>query len=343
MTTSDKKGVDTKGFNVVLQYRNQLPFSQSGPYFEKLDLNSFLPGIRGEMDYRPSTLERKYVWQPSMDPFVGMRPNLVDQDDLLRSVSSGPLDSSDKRILFSQKQQTQLVSSSGARGVSQDQKPFWLRNTTYLENNPFNRAQNANEEETYQKSRNQRKGTSVTHKDMLSVEFIEASFADVERTVENLVKQSSSKKRKLIETVPLLPDNAVSKKRVRSLSLARFDEDISQLRQVDQIEGGTVLANESVITNIRLAENEDFKRQGFFLSTLVAPTNHQDEKAVDRKLYQWLRDYRMEVQEVNMEDSFLLVLSEDGECLYTPVLSRAEMRIIPFESSNPHDCIIVRD
>jgi hypothetical protein len=131
---------DTKDFTVNFQFRNTLPNPMAGPFFQKMEMLTFLP----HLEYKIPSLESKYLWKPVADPFVGIKVDFPDQDSFItkdKTQQPDLMDPADQKLLFSSKKMKRNVANPLKRASSSDEKPFWLRDTTYLENNPFNRAQ----------------------------------------------------------------------------------------------------------------------------------------------------------------------------------------------------------
>lgn len=329
---SVKPKLDTKGFAINLQFQNSLPPSYGHGLYSKVDFNDFNPEDAQVYGRRTSSLEKKHLWEANADPFCGMRPNLVDQDRLLR-YSTDPLDSSDAKLLHSQKQSTTTLGNNGARGVTDDQKPYWLRNTTYLENNPFNKYSNNNEEEAFEAHRETRKRQAV--EDIFDKELVVQSFTKCEEVIKN--EQGPKKKRKVVSVFPIVPDSLLGSV---STVLVRFDEDLSSnLRSAPEAE------HHAMVVNVREPPSRELtKKAGLFHATVVIPTATEgaDRDVSSSTSHRWFRDFRMEMQDVNLDDSFLLVVDRHEKAAkYLPVRARTDMKRLDFHSSIPADVNVV--
>ena len=171
-------------FNCKEKYQNNLPQIPCGPYFRDVNLSL---SFQDFATYKISSLERSYIWQPHLGPDVGIKLNLVDQEAILcPEDKTAVLDPSESRYL----------TGTGERGrVSRvkDEKPAWLRNTTYLDNDLFGSGP--------------RKGVSPRQKKFEMADNIKAqistSFSAVEETLAMLQKKTG---RKLLWSSSVLPD-----------------------------------------------------------------------------------------------------------------------------------------
>jgi len=124
-------------FIIKLKFANNLPNAPSGPFLKSIPYvnNGSYSSLYDNKfpEYRTSTLEKGYTWQPHFGPDLGIQLDLVDQDSILET-DHQTVDQSDLKYL------TGSVDSGRAKLAQLDQsKPLWLRNTTYMENNLFQR------------------------------------------------------------------------------------------------------------------------------------------------------------------------------------------------------------
>eukprot|EP01033_Poteriospumella_lacustris_P009046 gene9047-6498_t len=317
--------LDTKGFNLNIQFQNNLPSTHGHGLYAKVDFADFHPEDALRYGRRTSSLEKKHMWEASADPFCGMKINLVDQDKLLRH-STEPVDSADMKLLYSQKQSTSTLGNNGARGVTDDQKPYWLRNTTYLENNPFNKYSNNNEEEAFEAHRESRKRKVV--EDIFSKEKVAQTFAKCEEVIKS--EGGPRKKGKVVGVFPIVPDALLG---VVSAVLVRFDEDLSSTLSSDKAAN-----RHTMVVNTREPPARELgTKAGVFHSTVVTPARDQDE-ATEGITHQWFRDYRMEMHDANLDDSYLLIVDpQDKTARYLPVRTRTDMKRLEFQQSVPRD------
>jgi hypothetical protein len=366
-------GADEKYPLIINQsYRNNLAVAPAGPFFKRMDLNALMPS---DISYRTSTVERKYVWQPHTNALAGIKLNLVDQESYLvqdRSNEPNLLDPADLRILFDSKKDSKTTTGTKAsKGIDPAQRPFWLRNTTYLENNPFQKNQAVTEEAVQRKNLELKRMRVDSKKDIFSDEYIEASFTIVSAQLEKIQKQNP--KRKLLAAIPVLPlditDKDFESSEKHPYSLVKFDEDIIQLHQLEddlhnhdtnntdssgskQRGSKRFRHEEMIVTNIREPAVHDHRKQGEFHSTVVAPLQQEpedptqeDSQVIEAEYpYAWMRDYRMEVPDTNMNDSFMLIYDPVSQTTgYCAVKSRIGMKKMTYDSSKPHDCKVTRE
>lgn len=348
---------------ISASYRNNLPSAPAGPFFKRMDLAALMPS---EIPYRTSTVERKYVWQPHTNALAGINLNLVDQESYLvpdRSNEANLMDPADQRILYdSRKDSKNTAGTKASKGIDPAQRPFWLRNTTYLENNPFQKNQAVTEEVVQRKNLELKRMRVDSKKDLFSDEYIEASFTIVNAAIEKIQKQNP--KRKLLSVIPVLPlditDKDFGSSDQHPYSLVKFDEELMKLHQLeddlhhdnndDKQRGPKRFRHEEmIVTNIREPVSNDHRKQGEFHSTVVAPLQQEPEDSQEEQVeaeypYAWMRDYRMEVPDTNMNDSFMLIFDPTTQTAgYFAVKSRIGMKKLTYDSSKPHDCKVTRE
>lgn len=341
-------------FAINLKYRNKLPSAPYGPYFKNVDI---LTSLKTELpEYRTSTIEKNYVWQPHLGPFVGINIDLVDQDSILVTDTNQNLHSEDRKYI-------NYVSNDKVKGkktFDQQSKPWWLRNTTYLENNPFNKGSKLSEDDPRTRALELKKKLTNPNLDHYSTEYIDGTFTKVEETVKRLQAQNKDKKT-LVASHPVMPlleenisnINGSDLNRKRLHSLVRFDEDpkvvVNLVSTYDESapKSKKYKIDDSVVTNVR----EPVKKDGVALAkgvdvTLVAPVM-EDETYHQKKsehLYEWVKDYRMEVHQDAANTNFVILLNEEeNQVLYFPVSSRIDMKKLTLENSIPQDCFIIRE
>lgn len=330
-------GKQESQFLFSLKFQNTLPNAPSGPYFKKLRPFAVMDPFKS---YRISSLEKGHVWQPNFGPDLGINFDLVDQESILFHDTAKNRSMQPESYLHetSEKTRTSLAISD---------KPWWLRETTYISNDVF-RAPSKASDDNHSKRTVPLNGTEESD-DASSAQHIERTFETVEKTVENLKKQG---KRKLIYSLPLLPLQYDSEP---TFSIVRFDEDPAQFAADNgENQHANKRINSSIITNFRLAQGQSrLGRQGICESTLVAPLDsssssppQEDQK--EGEFYDWVKDYTMDVQSQQMEDSFLFILDEDedvesgGSVSFAPYAARIEMKKMGFEESTPHECYVSR-
>lgn len=337
-----------KDFLINIKYNNTLPKQQHGPFF-KTDTNPLERTVAGSSKYRMSTLEKNYIWQPHFGPDIGLNLDLIDQDAILHDKSqSVPLDPADKRYLSG------AVEKSRGATLGAEAKPWWLRNTTYMENNLF-------KNKTMVAVKNGEAGAQeeTQYSEPNTLENIENSFGKVVQTVETIRKQAT--KREMLWSIPVLPtDFSEFNMSQNCHSLVRFDEDPQNVveqqlrRDGDPVSSTKRKIEHSIISNIRVSKKPNPKAHKNFDSSLVAPAvgdrEGEDESELD---YRWVKDYRMEPQDMGLDDSFMILIGSD--CVssssnysavraanFFPVSTRIDLKKINFEDATPLQCSVTR-
>ncbi|RYH08995.1 hypothetical protein EON65_40490 [archaeon] len=323
-----------QNFNIKFQYRNSLPPPPCGPYFMPLEILTSLN--QGLPEYRTSSLEKAHVWQPHFGPDLGLKLDLPDMESVLVSDQQHLLDPEDLKYLTA----TQEKGRGKLKDFDQASKPWWLRNTTYLENNPFNMGK-LKDEDLVQKNSEARKRALEAGKDSYDVEAIEESFEVVDKFVESLLAQNPGV---TIEwSLPILPYcNSTGEVSSKKRSLVRFDEDPLQVVNAHGVK--KFRADHAIITNERQVVKDNGKVQDKLLDvTVIAPHADQEENGV----YDWVKDYRMEVKDEDAKDCFLLVQDIGGEgadtVSFVPLVGRIDLHKLPLEKSKPLTATITRD
>lgn len=295
-------------FLIALKYQNDIPSAPCGPYLKNVGMYHDFETC---VEYRTSTLEKGYVWQPHFGPDLGISLDLVDQDLLLsQDKEVQKLDQSDIRYLSS-------IAEKGrgkARQLDQSSKPWWLRNTTYMENNIFNQIPKARVDGL---DAAQRRSKIRNKKDPFSKEGIVESFELVRDTVEDIRRKGKVKR--VMEVLPLAPwiDGSpidpisfLGKKH----SLVRFDEDPQLLsnktaslptkakEEPDENDGKKVKRmriDRGIITNLRQPDKAvEFKKALLPEVSLVAPLA-DDEPSNDKEA----EDSQVESAKTNKESA----------------------------------------
>lgn len=365
----------SKDFQISLKYQNNLPSAPSGPFFKHVGL---FHSFEKFGEYRLSSLEKNHVWQPHFGPDIGLNLDLVDQEAMLIQDQGGipPVpDQADLKYLHG------IVDKGRGKQkqIDQSSKPWWLRNTTYMENNLFNTVINKNHdvESTIKLNEQKRKQMGDVH-DPFSEEFIESSFRLLDKTIADLRRKAKGGVSWEIPLLPLdLPENLQQPDggNDKSYSLVRFDEDplVSLSVDIAKKEGGGSeevdpatkrrRITQAIATNFRQSQNEDLqfgKASSTIEVSLVAPTAADSAGAVAvPRLFEWVRDYRMEVADTRVEDGFLVVIGPvqaadgsgaasanasvpaAGSAGYFAIRSRVDMKKMSAEDSRPHDCTVL--
>lgn len=202
---------DGNDFICIPQFHNTIPSAPSGPYLKNIDQQNRYQDFAV---YKTSSLEKNYIWQPHFGPDLGLRLDLVDQEAILNPISirnEDVIDASEMRLL---KGDAPDRGRGKLRSLEGGEKPWWLRNTTYLENNLYS--------SVVQTSNNDFKRKRDGAVFVSGIETFISSFDSVEVNVKKLGREAREKLGTQIEwSIPVLPSEDVSNYFV----LARFDED----------------------------------------------------------------------------------------------------------------------
>ena len=350
-------------FLISLKYHNNLPNAPSGPFLKNINI---LQSLDEFPEFRTSTLEKGYVWQPHFGLDLGVKLDLVDQDAILfqeKNNAAPILDQSDLKYLTS----TVEKNRGKTKQIDQSSKPWWLRNTTYMENNLYNVGRvKAIAAESAKEISAKKKDNIDYDVDMLSTSYINDSFDLTARTVARLVAENA--KRKVLRDLPVVPmesaDLSVPAFLGKNHSLVRFDEDPVVLATEEGYSSSSSTTapakrrrvDVGVITNLRQAVKSEHTRNAALEVSLVSPlvqttsaeTSNGNGNGKEVR-FGWVKDYRMDIQQSKVNDSFLFVYSVGGESSsgnddsvqYFPIGSRIDMKKMNPEDSLPHECIVV--
>lgn len=292
-----------------LKYQNGLPDAPSGPFFKKISLYHAFEDFA---EYQTSTLEKSFVWKPHLGPDMGLNLDLVDQETMMSIGTHQPIDPKELRYLTAPNDKVR----GKLKQVDQSLKPWWLRNTTYIENNLFNMVDKPREQ----------KRSETKKVNFFSKDYIENSFQSVDKTLESLI--SSNTQRKVVVDLPLLPYSEYDEDQNR-YSLVRFDEEAGQIldsrQQFDELEPSSKKRKfmSSIITNV--SESNGDINSNKFESSLVVPVEEKTDD--DERKYTWVKNYTMEYTTMKPGDNYLVVLDEfDKKSTYYPITSRAELK-----------------
>jgi hypothetical protein len=323
-----------KDFLLSLKYRNSLPCSQSGPYFKTI--GNYVADE--SLQYRISSLEKSYIWQPHFGPDVGLKIDLVDHNTILQDKSSQlPVDIADKKFLVGAIEQS--------NGKVDEEQPWWLRNTTYMENNLFKMKTDMMQAAKTQKLTDE-------EFDPFDPLNIERSFEVVDQTVDELSTRDTS--RKVLWSAAVIPADFSSYNMSENChSLVRFDVDP---RSIAIDSDNNIGANKRrkiencIISNIRAPKTTHAKAAKSFETSLVAPffDDEEDTHVLSQSIkYGWVKDFNMEPQDVGVDDSFVISLrhsSDDGVAFveFFPISTRIDMKKMNTEDSMPFECELTR-
>lgn len=349
-------------FLISLKYHNNLPNAPSGPFLKNINI---LQSLDEFPEFRTSTLEKGYVWQPHFGLDLGVKLDLVDQDAILfqeKNNAAPILDQSDLKYLTS----TVEKNRGKTKQIDQSSKPWWLRNTTYMENNLYNVGRvKAIAAESAKEISAKKKDNIDYDVDMLSTSYINDSFDLTARTLARLVAENA--KRKVLRDLPVVPmesaELSVPAFLGKNHSLVRFDEDPVVLATEEGYSSSSSTSapakrrrvDVGVITNLRQAVKSEHTRNAALEVSLVSPLVQTTSETsngnfnVKEVRYGWVKDYRMDIQQSKVNDSFLFVYSvggvsssgNDDSVQYFPIGSRIDMKKMNPEDSLPHECIVV--
>lgn len=330
--------VTHKDFPMELTFRNTVPPPPHGPYFKNMEILSSLNEIP---DYRTSTLEKNYIWQPHVGADLGIQLCFVDQDSIADKDKDKipPVDPLDKAFL-------EADGKSKKSRVKDDDpmsQPWYFRQTTYIANNPFTSKNMKKGEDIHAKNLKEKEKT-LKQINIFDEKFIEESFSTVEHTVVELQKKET--KRKMVSCSVVLPEDT---ERVLNRAFIRFDEDPIDFAVQD---GEKTLPNKcykpeySLVTNSRAPEGASSNK--VLHCTLVAAVADKDEDSSANaeeitNHYKWVRDYTMEVQDTNLADCFIFALDEStSSAYYFTTETRIDMKKIKFSEAQPQEVILDR-
>jgi len=306
---------DDSHFLVNMTFQNHLPAVPSGPFFKKVGISHTFAEFA---QYRTSSLEKSYVWEPHFGPDVNIRLDLVDQDAILDKAQRYPahldLDKETKAY-------TSLADRGGRGSLSKKreslQSSWWLRETVYNENSLFKSGTHGTSSLKSTKAQ-----APVALVDPFSVDFIQQSFDAASKPL------SSFKELGEVEwSMPILPHVSFGDS---PYSWVRFDEDpagapilASLMDPNAQASSSTLLEEDnaadlgnqrkrvrtSLLTNAR--EKEGGNKQSYAI-TMIVPTSEPAQDATEVK-YEWLRDFHMNIAKQNATDSFVLLVDEENQ------------------------------
>lgn len=268
-----------------------------------------------------STLEKGYIWNPHVDVDINMKIDFVDQESITSRPSKPILHAMDHIYLHP------VTAHKDTETVA----PWWLRNTTYLENNLFADPKSRVSEIA---STSVHENENVTSTSGKNDEDVSKSFELVDETITKLVSMKGDIK--LISSFEIIPNESLMKED-HQISYLRFDEILIPNKRMKS----------SIVTNIRSLETAKLAKLSAFESSLVAPSDQYIESKDESEMI-WIRDYILESQTNHKKDSYLLSLVPDdedevrGKVLYCPIQSRLEMKKMAVEDSKPVNILLTR-
>lgn len=356
-----------KEFLSIPIFYNNLPSVSSGPFFKNMELpHSF----EDYSTYSLSSLERSYVWKPHFGSDVGIKFDLVDQESVLIS---------DHAVNVTNVIEAKTLGPPNDRvrrgdAIINKNLP-WLKRTTYLTNDLFTSKSKFKTADELDAARNALKTNDG--KSHYSKEYIDSSFEAVERlTVQSLQKKRSrtmaSGDAPTVEwSIPILPDTDLLG---QVLSMIQYDVNpatiMSELSASDaaikteeailegddqQVMKKRILS--SVLANIRSTGGEPETGNSSFSVSLISPTDEDLAQAISLTetkcdavspsplLYEWIRDYRMEIfSQFKETGTFFIRADSTGStaATYSQLLSKLELKKLNTEESDPHQANVYR-
>lgn len=257
------------------EFFNTLPSAPSGPFFRKIPLSSFTKSSK----FKASSLEKSYIWQPHLQE-AGIQLDLVDQESILipnRTLHLNPMDAKYINAADSTNRKN--------RKLTADEKPWWLRNTVYLENNLYGQRRPCAKDEADLKAAALALSVknSTKFKDPYLISNIEDSFHAVTRHVTSDLKKHVPAKDARIEwSVPIYPDAI----RFAAPHLqVRFDENVQDMyARKCSMDNMNYDAGRAIITNLRQQLTSEHASTKTFYASLVSPELASSAAPSDKKI-----------------------------------------------------------
>lgn len=292
-------------------FHNDISDIPVGPFFTGMQL---LHSHEDLAAFNISSLEKSYTWRPHFE-HAGLKLDLVDQDEVYAPDYTGSkptLHPADARLVSNKHQASKLT-------FDKTNKPWWLRNTVYLENNLY-------------KSRVVKAESKVDDENSVlnpcDSSFIAQSF--------ELAKRPVSGGKTVEWSLPLLPADFNNR---GLLSFVRFDESYEVFMEVDGVERAA--KRRCVLANARMLPAEDDHND--FALSLLAAKDTEPEGEAETVLYDWVRDYRMDIRDKNLAGAFVLTLDpKQSSCRFAHLHSRIEMHKLATEDSAPVEAFVSR-
>ena len=330
----------TKDFICNPQYFNIVPPVPAGPFFRDVDLSHSFDEYA---IYHMSTLEKNYVWKPH-HVNVANCIDIVDQESLIVSEKSSAADSGIAPI----------VGLRPSRDNIATKQIHWLKKTTYLTNHLYDNVNKFKEGALeIQKGKEQKtiKEIRSSH-DTFVQESIERSFVAVtQKSKQILENMPENRNRRTVEWIsPVLPNELLWQS---ELSILNFDAD--PMAEVSEDADHRDILN-SIVTNIRAVPNkaDEVNKAAKYAVSLVSSQKEVTaeetsfaEEEEEEEVFDWVRDFRMEIKGVNISDTFIFSLENNAESdeplfLYAPFHSQIELKRLSQEECSEHSAIVRR-
>jgi len=320
-------------FVCQLSFKNNLPVVPSGPFFKTLGLAHTLEEFA---QYKTSSLEKSYIWQPHFGPDASTKLCLVDQDAVLVNKTD---EKPSKEILRETKEYTSATSSSGVdtRKKETKQKHWWLRETVYSENNILKNRSAAGDEGSH---KTEALDNAI---DPFSVAAINETFETVKRKIESLSD-------KIEWSIPILPDLLFGEK---DYSYISFDEDPHLVVGPEGDDESKKRKRKSIITNIRESKSKKGSGDNTYAASLVGPSSVEssesassgdaDADAAEQRSFEWIKDYRMVMKSKEWQDHYIFLVDvEEMRAKYFAVGVNMIMDKLQIDEVDPHDVTVTR-
>ena len=326
-------------------FRNHLPEAPIGPFFRTFELQNSPEDFS---KFYVSSLEKSYTFRPHFDTDLGINLDLVDQETFLvpekYSTEKPHLHPADARFVLNQ------TKSLRPLPFTQENKPWWLRNTIYLENDLYKSKTRGGASKVEVKET----ANDDLHLDPYSEEFIVNSF----ELIKKLPIDPSRKKKQVLWSIPLLPSDINDR---RKISMVQFSEAIDYLFENERKRGGegdpledekpaAKRSRRTILTNSRElpATHEHAGATAISLLALkqaeAEEGNNKDEEETEH--YDWVRDYRLEV-DGGSNSGAVFMLSVDAadqkQCSYSHLnLRKMNMHKLLLEDGAPCEARVLR-
>lgn len=347
----------------VPQLQNSLPTVTSGPHVQQIQIPMDFESIA---TYRTSTLEKGYIWQPHFGFDMGLNVDLVDEEAIapvLPPNMTTKLNIQDKKFLFHSSaggSSTSHVTKS--RGQSHklptgDDKPWWLRNPVYIENNLY---ATTNEFKSSDALKSLTETRIEDDANIFSQDIAEQSFRDVIE-LEKKYKETHN----VISSVPIVPSSNAN---ARLYSHIKYEEDpLGAVGDSEEVESSIKkrrLSHSIAMNSRSLTIAGGSANQNIFAVSLVAPevvTTPEadpddlfgDEEDIRETIsrvdiespYTYIKDFKTDVQHKQLQQTFSLFIS-DKEAAYFPLKSQIAMRKLAASESVtrpiPQEVLVLR-
>jgi hypothetical protein len=337
----DDKNQKQDDFLVDFKYNNALPPVPSGPFFSDFGMVESFQLLR---NYKMSSLEKSYIWQPHPDPLVGIDIDLVDMEHMFKG-NNVLLNSDGKEDL-----RYLDVNDSKNKKDESSKTPnelSWLRSTTHMGSGlTFQKGTIGSDKEGNKKI----KMHFTENSDPLSVAYIEKSFTLVNETLAKEVSKQAKHRNTVVYSAPLLPYN---NDETRDYCHVRFDElpyysslhSSNNLQTDSSIDTSKNIVHNSIVSNIRRSAKNANK---FTVSVVSSHKNSNansmdvdnniDDKSVH---YDWISDFDMSID--REKSSYIFVLDKTKkEAQYLPYYNRIYLKKANIEDIAPCEAFVSR-